>query len=178
MGVHIARRAASVGGKLVNQRRLARKCLEGQWGDELCCVRREDALHAGPGTHELPSQFASAISRYASTHAKQQTAARQTRRRVSRPGRHPLELRRAVSFQLAFFIEVEVLIVESQDPEGPFGAKECGEGGLAPILPAVANAVHDAVGVRILELPMTPDVVYRALQRKARAEQRPAAQTA
>ncbi len=66
--------------------------------------------------------------------------------------------------------DVEVIIVESQDPEGPWGAKECGEGGLAPILPALANAVHDAVGVRILELPMTQDVVWKALQRKARAE--------
>jgi 4-hydroxybenzoyl-CoA reductase alpha subunit len=71
-----------------------------------------------------------------------------------------------------FTPEIDVLIVESIDPEGPFGAKECGEGGLAPILPAVANAVFDAVGVRIHRLPLTPDVVLRALQRKRRSEDR------
>ena len=62
--------------------------------------------------------------------------------------------------------EVEVLIVESHDPEGPYGAKECGEGALAPVLPAVANAIHDAVGVRLHELPMTPDVVLKAMDTK------------
>ncbi|HCP47828.1 MAG TPA: hypothetical protein DIU15_17440, partial [Deltaproteobacteria bacterium] len=56
--------------------------------------------------------------------------------------------------------------------EGPFGAKECGEGGLAPILPAVANAVYDAVGVRVKRLPMTPDVVLAAIERKARADRK------
>ncbi len=54
---------------------------------------------------------------------------------------------------------VEVFLIESDDPEGPFGAKECGEGPLLPILPAVANAIHDAVGIRMQELPMTPDKV-------------------
>ena len=49
--------------------------------------------------------------------------------------------------------ELDVSLVESIDPEGPFGAKECGEGGLAPILPAVANALYDAVGVEINKLP-------------------------
>jgi len=63
--------------------------------------------------------------------------------------------------------EVEVILVESEDPEGPYGAKECGEGPLLPILPAVANAVHDAVGVRLTSLPMTPDKVLAALERKA-----------
>lgn len=61
---------------------------------------------------------------------------------------------------------VDVFIVESDDPEGPFGAKECGEGALAPILPAVVNAVYDAVGVRLRTLPLTPDVVLEAIQRK------------
>ncbi|MBI4568542.1 MAG: molybdopterin-dependent oxidoreductase [Planctomycetes bacterium] len=61
--------------------------------------------------------------------------------------------------------KVEVFIVESIDPEGPFGAKECGEGALAPIIPAVANAIHDAVGVRLYETPMTPDKVFAALER-------------
>ncbi len=74
--------------------------------------------------------------------------------------------------------EVEVILVESEDPEGPFGAKECGEGPLLPILPAVANAVYDAVGVRLTNLPMTPDKVLSALERKAAGKSRPQLQTA
>ncbi|MCP4868890.1 MAG: molybdopterin-dependent oxidoreductase [Proteobacteria bacterium] len=70
--------------------------------------------------------------------------------------------------------ELDVTLVESIDPEGPFGAKECGEGGLAPILPAVANAVYDAVGVRVRKLPLTPDVVLAAIERKARADRKAA----
>ena len=67
--------------------------------------------------------------------------------------------------------KVDVILVESNDPEGPFGAKECGEGPLLPILPAVANAIYDAVGIRLTSLPMTPDKVVGALERKA-AEKR------
>jgi CO/xanthine dehydrogenase Mo-binding subunit len=70
--------------------------------------------------------------------------------------------------------EVEVHIVESGDPEGPFGAKEAGEGPLLPILPSLANAVTDAVGVRFHELPMTPDRVLAAIEKKQRADQRAA----
>jgi 4-hydroxybenzoyl-CoA reductase subunit alpha len=62
--------------------------------------------------------------------------------------------------------EVESIIVESNDPEGPFGAKECGEGALHPVLPAVSNAIYDAIGIRFFELPITPDKVLRALQSK------------
>jgi len=58
---------------------------------------------------------------------------------------------------------VETLIVESIDGEGPFGAKEVGQGPLLPMPPAVANAVYDAVGVRIDELPITPEKVVAAL---------------
>lgn len=67
---------------------------------------------------------------------------------------------------------MDVTLVESHDPEGPFGAKECGEGGLAPILPAVANALMDAVGVRVSKLPLTPDVVLAAIERKQREDRR------
>ncbi len=63
--------------------------------------------------------------------------------------------------------EVQVEIVEHPDPNGPFGAKEAGQGPLLPIMPAVANAVYDAVGVRIDELPITPDKVLKALKLKA-----------
>jgi 4-hydroxybenzoyl-CoA reductase subunit alpha len=69
--------------------------------------------------------------------------------------------------------EVEVILVESCDPEGPFGAKECGEGPLLPILPAVANAIHDAVGVRLTELPMTPDRVLAAISRSKKKTPKP-----
>ncbi len=65
--------------------------------------------------------------------------------------------------------EVDVIIVESNDPEGPFGAKEAGEGPLLPILPSIANAVNDAIGVRMYELPMSPDRVLAAMEKKARA---------
>ena len=63
--------------------------------------------------------------------------------------------------------EFEALIVESVDPEGPYGAKEAGEGPLHPSLPAIANAIHDAVGVRIDALPFTPQRVWRALRAHA-----------
>ncbi|MFQ6115133.1 MAG: xanthine dehydrogenase family protein molybdopterin-binding subunit, partial [bacterium] len=62
--------------------------------------------------------------------------------------------------------EVDVIIVESDDPEGPFGAKEAGEGPLHPVLPAVANAIYDAVRVRMFSLPMTPDKIWKEVQRQ------------
>jgi len=54
--------------------------------------------------------------------------------------------------------------VESYEPRGPFGAKEIGEGCLPPILGAIANAVYDACGVRVTELPITPERVLAGLQ--------------
>jgi 4-hydroxybenzoyl-CoA reductase subunit alpha len=62
--------------------------------------------------------------------------------------------------------EVEPIIVESLDPEGPFGAKECSEGSLAATIPAIANAIYDAVGVRLHESPFTPERVLAALRAK------------
>ncbi len=61
---------------------------------------------------------------------------------------------------------VDTIIVESIDPEGPLGAKEAGEGSLAATIPALANAVYDAVGVRITTLPITPEKILRALREK------------
>ncbi|MBK7876421.1 MAG: hypothetical protein IPJ77_11810 [Planctomycetes bacterium] len=58
------------------------------------------------------------------------------------------------------------MIVESLDPEGPYGAKEAGEGPLHPSLPALSNAVFDAVGIRLRELPFTPAKVLKALAEK------------
>jgi CO/xanthine dehydrogenase Mo-binding subunit len=60
--------------------------------------------------------------------------------------------------------EFIAMIVEANDPEGPYGAKEAGEGPVHPSLPAIANAIYDAVGVRIDRLPFTPDRVWRSLQ--------------
>jgi CO/xanthine dehydrogenase Mo-binding subunit len=59
-------------------------------------------------------------------------------------------------------------LVETIDPEGPFGAKEAGQGPLLPVIPAVANAVYNAVGVRIDEVPITPDKVLKAMSEKSR----------
>jgi 4-hydroxybenzoyl-CoA reductase subunit alpha len=66
--------------------------------------------------------------------------------------------------------EVEVALIEDPDPNCPYGAKEVGQGPLLPVMPALANAVHDAVGVRIDEIPVTPDKVLRALEKKAKGE--------
>jgi 4-hydroxybenzoyl-CoA reductase alpha subunit len=63
--------------------------------------------------------------------------------------------------------EVLTFLVETRDPEGPFGAKEAGQGPLLPVIPAVANAVHDALGVRIDEVPITPEKILKALDQKA-----------
>jgi 4-hydroxybenzoyl-CoA reductase subunit alpha len=57
-------------------------------------------------------------------------------------------------------------IVDSFEPEGPYGAKEVGEGATLPVLGAVANAVADAIGVRIFELPITPEKVLKAIKSK------------
>jgi 4-hydroxybenzoyl-CoA reductase subunit alpha len=69
---------------------------------------------------------------------------------------------------------VDTIIVESIDPEGPLGAKEAGEGSLAATIPAVANAIFDAVGVRINTLPITPEKILRALREKLQQAAAPA----
>jgi len=63
---------------------------------------------------------------------------------------------------------IEVGIVESIDPHGPFGAKEAGEGSLAAFLPALTNAIADATGLRFNDLPVTPDRVFAAIEKRAR----------
>ena len=64
---------------------------------------------------------------------------------------------------------IEVGIVESNDPHGPFGAKEAGEGSLAAFLPALTNAIADAIGIRFNDLPVTPDRVFEAIEKRKRA---------
>ena len=66
--------------------------------------------------------------------------------------------------------EIIPYIVESNDPEGPMGAKEAGEGSLAAVIPAIANAVYDAVGVRITSTPITPEKVLAAIKEKEARE--------
>jgi CO/xanthine dehydrogenase Mo-binding subunit len=67
--------------------------------------------------------------------------------------------------------DIEVDIVDSYDPTGPFGAKGVGEPTLVPTAAAIANAIYDAVGVRITSLPATSEKVFKALQ--AKREQQP-----
>jgi 4-hydroxybenzoyl-CoA reductase alpha subunit len=71
--------------------------------------------------------------------------------------------------------ELHAMIVESIDPEGPYGAKEAGEGPLHPSIPAIANAIYDAVGVRMDSLPFSPPRVWRALQAQAAQQEERAA---
>jgi 4-hydroxybenzoyl-CoA reductase subunit alpha len=59
---------------------------------------------------------------------------------------------------------VKTIVVESDEPNGPFGAKEVGEGAIMPTIPAILNAVYDAAGVRVYELPLTPERVFHAIQ--------------
>jgi 4-hydroxybenzoyl-CoA reductase subunit alpha len=67
--------------------------------------------------------------------------------------------------------EVTTFIVEDPDPQGPFGAKEVGQGPLLPIMPAVANSIFDAVGVRIDQVPIHPHMIAKALAAKAKGEE-------
>lgn len=66
--------------------------------------------------------------------------------------------------------EIGALIVEAPDAQGPYGAKEAGEGPLHSSVPAIANAIYDAVGIRLDELPFTPPRVLAALEARARLE--------
>ncbi|HEU4464401.1 MAG TPA: molybdopterin cofactor-binding domain-containing protein, partial [Gemmatimonadota bacterium] len=84
--------------------------------------------------------------------------------------RHPslLEYKSPTTHEMC---PIHTFLVEDPDPNGPFGAKEVGQGPLLPIPPAVVNAIHDAVGVRIDEVPVTPQKVLAALKRKAKGEE-------
>src|SRR5690348_9251398 len=64
--------------------------------------------------------------------------------------------------------EIIAMHVETMDREGPYGAKEAGEGPLNPIIPAIANAVYDAIGARVESTPITPDKIARALKEQQR----------
>ena len=62
--------------------------------------------------------------------------------------------------------EITSIILESRSGLGPFGAKGIGEPALTPVAPAIANAVADAIGVRIFDLPITPEKIVMALREK------------
>jgi len=66
--------------------------------------------------------------------------------------------------------EIDIVPTPSDESEGPFGAKEAGEGVLAPVIPSVGNAIYDAVGVRLFQLPMRPDRVLAAINKKNRKQ--------
>jgi CO/xanthine dehydrogenase Mo-binding subunit len=68
---------------------------------------------------------------------------------------------------------LETLFVENGDGAGPFGAKGVGEGGLIPVSPAVGNALARLTGVRLRELPLTPERVWRALRARPRPASNP-----
>ena len=61
---------------------------------------------------------------------------------------------------------LEAILIESMDSEGPYGAKEAGEGPLNPVIPAIANAVYDAIGVRFDETPITAEKILDALGKR------------
>jgi 4-hydroxybenzoyl-CoA reductase subunit alpha len=65
--------------------------------------------------------------------------------------------------------EIVALHVEPYDREGPYGAKEAGEGPLNPVIPAIANAIYDAIGARVDSTPITPDKIARALREQQRS---------
>jgi 4-hydroxybenzoyl-CoA reductase alpha subunit len=67
--------------------------------------------------------------------------------------------------------DVITYLIEEPDANGPFGAKEVGQGPQLPVPPAISNAVYDAVGVRIDEIPMTPDKVLKAIRAKAKGQE-------
>ncbi len=84
---------------------------------------------------------------------------------IFRKGRHKipslLDYKLATTFDTP---EIETILVEIPDREGPFGGKEAGQGPLNPVIPAIANAVYNATGVRIDEVPITSDKVLKALK--------------
>lgn len=76
------------------------------------------------------------------------------------------------SYKMASAVDMpqaEIVLIEEPDPKGPFGAKGTGEASVVGVAPAIANAIYNAIGVRIKELPITPDKVLKALEEKSLA---------
>jgi 4-hydroxybenzoyl-CoA reductase subunit alpha len=91
-----------------------------------------------------------------------------------RKGRHKapsmLDYKSPTTFEMP---PVDVVLVETLDPEGPYGAKEVGQGPLLPVIPAVANALFDALGVLVNEVPITPEKVRAVIDGRYRAPRMP-----
>jgi 4-hydroxybenzoyl-CoA reductase alpha subunit len=91
-----------------------------------------------------------------------------------RKGRHKipsmLEYKSPTTLEMP---KVDTILVETLDPEGPYGAKECGQGPLLPVIPAVTNALRDALGIDVDEVPVTPDKVIAALEGRYRPPRMP-----
>lgn len=86
---------------------------------------------------------------------------------IFRKGRHKIPS--LLDYKLATTLdtpELETILVSHPDLEGPFGGKEAGQGPLNPVIPAIVNAVYDAIGVRIDSTPITSDKILRALKYK------------
>ncbi|MDP8205291.1 MAG: molybdopterin-dependent oxidoreductase [Candidatus Electryonea clarkiae] len=66
--------------------------------------------------------------------------------------------------------QLDSIIIESHEPHGPYGAKEVGEGAIMPVIPSILNAIYDATGVRIEELPVTPERIMEAIRKKKRQD--------
>ncbi len=66
--------------------------------------------------------------------------------------------------------DMNTIIVESNEPNGPFGAKEVGEGAIMPVIPAVLNAIYDATGVRIRELPASAERILMGIRTKEKSD--------
>ncbi|MDA0261596.1 MAG: molybdopterin-dependent oxidoreductase, partial [Proteobacteria bacterium] len=66
--------------------------------------------------------------------------------------------------------DIDIGLIETNDPEGPYGAKGIGEAPVVPMAPAIANAVYNATGIRFTKLPLTPERVLRALKGKAETD--------
>jgi 4-hydroxybenzoyl-CoA reductase subunit alpha len=74
-----------------------------------------------------------------------------------------------LNYQVPTIVEsppITTYIVEANDPNGPFGAKEASEGALPAFMAAFANAIYDATGLRVTSLPVTPDKLVEALSKK------------
>ena len=88
---------------------------------------------------------------------------------IFRRGLH--EIPSMLDYKSPTFLEtpdIETILIETHDPNGPYGAKEAGQGPLLPVMPAIANAIYDAVGVRIDETPIHPEKIFKAMQEKAK----------
>jgi CO/xanthine dehydrogenase Mo-binding subunit len=79
-----------------------------------------------------------------------------------------LEYRMATSLDVC---DVEVLHTDTYDEEGPFGAKESGEGIQVAVVPAIVNAVYDAIGVPFKRIPITPLMVLNALKKRSQKKE-------